>query len=252
MSPWQAWQAAWNVAGGVRYHLQALRWRRTLWAPYTAHVRDLLIQWAPPNRRLVVVGPSAGWHLPAPWLAGFAAVVAVEPDPVARWLLRRRFPAVRWQFDTTDYFTPYVSGSWADNTVRLMDNWPDAALLFANFFGQLVALYPDAIAREAGDNLVATSAYRSWQAAVVQSLAGRSWLSLHDRLSSETAPALNRWDSAGPADSLDLAARFWPAGATVIDHLSDGWGAVQPRAYRVWQRKPAMFHVIEAVGSSGQ
>ncbi len=170
MSPWQAWHSAWNVAGGVRYHWQALRWRRTLWAPYTARVAAILGQWRQPTGRLVVVGPSAGWHLPSAWLEGFAEVVAVEPDPVARWLLRRRFPAVRWRFDTEDYFTPFGSRSWTDNTERLLTGQPDAAVLFANFFGQLVALYPDAVARERGETLAATPAYRAWQAAIVRSL----------------------------------------------------------------------------------
>ncbi len=252
MSPWQAWHSAWNVAGGVRYHWQALRWRRTLWAPYTARVAAILGQWRQPTGRLVVVGPSAGWHLPSAWLEGFAEVVAVEPDPVARWLLRRRFPAVRWRFDTEDYFTPFGSRSWTDNTERLLTGQPDAAVLFANFFGQLVALYPDAVARERGETLAATPAYRAWQAAIVRSLADRPWLSLHDRLSSEFAPMLTNWASTDAVPSADLAARFWSADATVIDHLSDGWGSTGRRVYHVWQRKPAMFHVIEAVGSQGQ
>ncbi|MBM4342642.1 MAG: hypothetical protein FJ100_04615 [Deltaproteobacteria bacterium] len=248
MAPWQAWGAAWNVAGGVRYHLQALRWRRTLWAPYTAHVAATLVAWRPATDRLVVVGPSAGWHLPAAWLAGFTEVVAIEPDPLARWLLRRRFPAVRWRFDADDYFTPEGPRSWADNTGRLLDTHRDAAALFANFLGQLVALYPDAVAREHGDALLAAPAYRAWQRSVVRALGGRPWLSLHDRLSSDRAPRRSEWRSDGPTPSADLAELFWPRGATVIDHLSDGWAGPGPCGYQVWQRKPAMFHVIETVG----
>ncbi|MSQ83224.1 MAG: hypothetical protein EXR77_09990 [Myxococcales bacterium] len=241
-----------NVAGGLRYHLAALRFRRTLWAPYTLQVAAILQQWPTAVAHLVIVGPSAGWHLNPEFLGRFAQVTAIEPDPIARWLLRWRFPLVHWQFDTSDYFTPYGSHNWTDNTLRLLHVYPDSAVLFANVLGQFIGLYPYAVAQEHHGELLESPTFTRWKLALTAALSERSWLSLHDRLSSDRPPVVTQVETASAQPSSQLAQTFWPENAQTIDHFTAGIGGAGQRRFVVWQRKPSMFHVIEAIGDRNQ
>lgn len=86
--------ASLSPSGGLTYHLRALRWRRRLWTPFRAQVAAWLAAWQPPCSELLLLGPSAGYTLDPAFLSRFAAIHAVEPDPLAHWLLRRRFPGL--------------------------------------------------------------------------------------------------------------------------------------------------------------
>lgn len=243
-SPFAALAGAGNVAGGWRYHLYAWRYRHTLWAPYTEQVSAFLNTWQPRRAQLVIIGPSAGWHLPAAFLQRFEQVVAIEPDPLARWLLRRRFPQVRWVMHSDDYFTPDHPAGWSANTARLFADYPNAALLFANFLGQLIGLYPGAVAEEQGDDIVQTRVFGHWKAQFAAQLATRTFASLHDCWSSAQPPL-----QALPQNTADLSATAAPFGhsAQVVDHLIGGLLPQLPRKWLTWQRKPQMWHVIEAL-----
>lgn len=246
-SPLVAWQAAWNLAGGVRYHLGAWRYHRSLWAPYRREVARFLAEWRPPCATLAIIGPSAGWHLPDEFLRRFEVVYAIDPDPLAHWLLRRRFPGVPWVAITEDYFTPAGPRMWSDNTARLFDDFPDAALLFAHFLGQLPGLYPQAVAAERGDDLEASRPFRRWKAQLAAQLTRRHWASMHDRLSSPTPPALRCADLDAELPREDLQRLAWPEGAALIDHLTGALAPQRPRRLLTWQRTPAMWHLVEAL-----
>lgn len=246
-APWVAWQAAWNLAGGVRYHLGAWRYHRSLWAPYRLEVARFLQAWQPPCRELAIIGPSAGWHLPAEFLRRFSVVYAIDPDPLAHWLLRRRFAQVRWVAVTDDYFTPAGARLWSDNTARLFSDFPQAALFFAHFLGQLPGLYPQAVAVEQGDDLGESRAFQRWKALLNEQLSQRHWASMHDRLSSPTPPALGPTDLAAELPRHALQRLAWPQGAAVADHLTGGLAPAQPRRLLAWQRTPRMWHLVEAL-----
>jgi hypothetical protein len=238
--------AAFNAAGGVRHHWHAVRYRDSLWRPYLPQVAEVLRAWAPSEPRLVLVGPSAGWLLPEDFLLPFEQVVAIEPDPVARWLLRRRFPQVRWQMCTDDYFTPAGPLPWRENTARLFADFPDQALLFTHFLGQLIGLYPDAVAIERNGELAESPLFRRWKADLRQHLAERSWASLHDRLSSPSPPqGLPRAWSDEP-EVTSLRRQLWPSEAVCFDHLT-GDLAEGSRTWLHWRRNPQMSHVIEVI-----
>lgn len=245
-----ACMAAFNPAGGLRYHWNALRLRGRLWAPYTAEVARCLEDWHPAEPELVIVGPSAGWHLPANFLLRFQTVWAIEPDPVARWLLRRRFPGVNFRMVGDDFFTPAGSLPWSANLARLFTMFPDQALLFAHFLGQMIGLHPDAVASEdAAEQLHATRPFLRWKAALAGHLQGRTWASLHDRLSSATLPAL-----AAPLElpaelaAPDLQRLCWPdAPGPVYDHLTGELASDLARRILMWSRRPDMHHVVEAM-----
>lgn len=243
-----------NAAGGWRYHLNAWQHRQTLWAPYTAEVAEIFAVWAPDCRELAVVGPSAGYHLPAEFLQRFQTVWAIEPDPLARWMLRRRFGQVAWRMVRDDYFTPHGKLGWTDNLARLFSDFDGCALLFANFLGQLVALYPLAVAREQADgSLQPTSVFGHYLKALNGHLHGRQWCSLHDRLSSPLPPAAPLpMDLPRSLATAELAAAVWPPGAAMTDHLTGQIGADLPRKLLCWQRKPHMHHLIEAVWQGPQ
>ncbi len=81
-----------HASGGLLYHLRAWRWRRTLWAPFLAQVRRWQTDWRPDARHLVLIGPSGGYAQTRQFLERFPEITALEPDPVARYILARRFP----------------------------------------------------------------------------------------------------------------------------------------------------------------
>ncbi|NDG85242.1 MAG: hypothetical protein EBX52_09445, partial [Proteobacteria bacterium] len=70
-------------SGGVFYHLRALRYRKAYWDQHHNGVRKFLEEWNPASKKLLLVGPSAGYSLPSDWLARFDSIEAFEPDPVA-------------------------------------------------------------------------------------------------------------------------------------------------------------------------
>lgn len=234
-----------NVAGGVPYHVAALRYRRDLWVPYHEAVARVLADWAPPQRQLVIVGPSAGWNLPLDFLQRFDHVVAVEPDPLARWLLRRRFTAVTWQMDGDDYFTPHAAGGWTANLDRLFERYPDSALLFSEFLGQMVALYPDSVAADSANGVIERAAFTAWKAHLRQRLHTRTFCSLHDRWVCAAPPI------RAPSGPVDLDAGPPPGVWDATAWVADAWTAqVVPRGEQrllLWHRLPDRWHAMAAV-----
>lgn len=247
----QAWAGLWNVAGGLPYHVQAWRFRRRLWGPYRAQVAAVLAEWAPPQTELVIVGPSAGWNLPPAFLARFAAVTAVEPDPLATWLLRRRFPGVHWQIDSDDYFTPAGPRPWRENLDRLFARYPTEALLFSGFLGQLVGLYPDAVATEGPSGACETAAFGRWKAHLRAHLLSRSYCTLHDRWVSAAPPLLPGPLALTAAGTVDADGppplALWAQQEPAVDPFTAGLTPQAPQRLLVWQRLPRRWHVMAAV-----
>ncbi|MFN8544913.1 MAG: hypothetical protein U0807_12035 [Candidatus Binatia bacterium] len=224
-------------AGGLVYHWRALRHRRRLWSRFTTPLAGWLAEWTPPEPALLLVGPSAGWCLPAAFLARFATIDAIEPDPLARVLLARRFPGVaaRVRWHARD---PFAS---AAALAALGRDFPDHALLLANVLGQLRDVHPG----------------RPWRAGLAPLLAGRSWASFHDRLSCALPLHLDDVSEPFPPTVRDeeLLARFHagplPNVVEVDDHETADLFPDCPRRYLVWVLRPGRFHLIELVRSGG-
>jgi len=214
-----------DPTGGLVYHLRAARHRRRLWAPFHAAVADWLAGWQPPRAHLAIVGPNAGYALPDGFLARFERVTALEPDPLARWLLRRRPDAARLRFDRLDCLRD------ADGLARLADRFPDAAILFSNVLGQVSAPAAD------------------WATPIARHLAGRPWASYHDAISTAVPPARSTPCSLPDAAALpDVLARFWDGGELpLVDHATFGLGGPGPRRYAVWPIAPGRWHLVEWV-----
>jgi hypothetical protein len=241
--------AGWlTPAGGAVYHLRALRFRRALWTPFERALATWLDTWDPGSDSVLLVGPSAGYCLADRFLARFRDVLVLEPDPLARLLLERRFARLGIARVSTCADDLLVGGLLGGrrNVGDLLEADPTRAVVFCNLLGQVRFLLPD-------------DAFDTWATAfrtrVVPALATRGWVSFHDRLSGDVAPQLD--DEPASAVGLDeqaLVARFYAhppaARATVelVDHLTGAlWTAALPRRYFGWEVVPGRFHLIEGI-----
>jgi len=217
-------------SGGLVYHLRALRHRHGLWAPFQRVVASWLAGWQPGRRELVIVGPSAGYALPAGFLRRFERVTALEPDPLARGLLARRPDAARLGFSRLNCLaTP-------DGLARLAAAHPEAAILFSNVLGQLAAPAED------------------WRRLIARHLSGHAWASYHDVIST-TAPPKPGSEQALTIDDQSLEttlAHFWPGGTIELtDHETFRLGGDPPHRYTVWQITRQRWHLVEWADNSG-
>lgn len=145
-------------SGGVPYHLKAWRYRRTCWESHLEGTRAFLESWNPPERSLILIGPSAGYSLPTEWFARFDRILAFEPDRLGRYL-----------FERDHGLKPeWVGSSFAFGAPRALDvaRDPAAAVLFSNLLGQIPIRGVGSLGR--------------W---LKTELEGRNWASFHDVLS---------------------------------------------------------------------
>jgi hypothetical protein len=209
-----------HPSGGLVYHWRAARDRNGLWRPFRDQIATWLAEWQPTPRHLVLIGPSAGYTLNPGFLARFDRVSALEPDGLACILLRRRYPAIRFDFH------PALGQPEA-----LLRQFPGAAYLFCNLLGQAWT----------------STAAEQWRPALEAALAGRSWASYHDIVSTTRPPdRTDAIDLAALGDPDDLLERFWVRGElSVDDHGTYGLFPDLPRRYALWQIGPGRFHLIE-------
>jgi len=231
-------------SGGLVYHLRALRFRGTLWAPYRAALARWLEAALPADDELVLVGPSAGHCLPLAHLARFRRLLVLEPDPVARWLLQQRLPRSNLVVEHRDLLLgPLTSGQPGLDAV--LQQRPRASVLFCNLLGQLHWDLSD----EHEQRFRAGFTRR-----VLPLLAGRRWASFHDRWSVEgqEAHALAQplaFERLPTDDELGVAC-FGAAGApvTALDHgTSQLFPDPLPRRYFAWPLTPRALHIVEGV-----
>lgn len=167
-----------NVSGtgGLNWHIRALRSRRQ-WAPTSEHIASALNLWRPASQELLLIGPSAGWMLPTPWLARFRTVHAFDLDPLAPPLFNRRHTR-RLQPIGTQVFHHRIDA--IAQLPELLARHPGAAIWFDNVLGQLRYLERD-------ENRLA----RQLQT-IRNQLRHRTWGSVHDWLSGsvQSPPAI--------------------------------------------------------------
>ena len=234
---------AFNPTGGLIYHWRAARFAKTLWNPFRAALETWLSNWTPPERKLIVVGAGGGYMLPPAFLSRFDAVLAVDIDPVARLIFRRRFRSIgiSIQCDGRDYFR--FPGTSAAPFQDLLRREPEAAVLFSNIWGQVGFLAENDIERDA--------MFRFWEQELPRLLAGRSWASYHDRYSGIGAAAGDRPFVSGrrlAGEALILRFCNANAGGVWTDHLTGSlFPEAAPYAYFLWRLTPRSVHIIEGV-----
>lgn len=162
-----------GTTGGLRWHWRALVSQRR-WAS----TRDAIARWldtcpAEQPDRLLLIGASAGWMMPAGWLARFHDIEAFDLDPLAAPLFALRHGVAlracgtRWRFHRQDAF---------EDLGAILARWPRSIVLFDNMLGQLRYRYRDG---EALERRLAELSLR---------LDGRVWGSIHDWLSGPVRP----------------------------------------------------------------
>ncbi len=223
--------------GGLGWHLKAWRYRQRLWAGYLRQTKDFLEDWSNQSlepagvKRLIVVGASAGWSLPAGWLRSFDELVLIDPDPLAPWLFKRNHPKPAGQH------REWIRKDFRQVLPGLLASPKPTAVLFNNLLGQLRLTSKDLEATEAQLGDLKTQ------------LAGVHWASFHDRLSGD-------WDQAQQSAGTMVAEGFvdnacltktYAKGGEWLDHLTAN---VLPQTSRrwiyPWRITPDRLHVVEA------
>jgi hypothetical protein len=174
----------------------------------------------------------------------------LDPDPIAGLLICRRLrrlgvPSLR--LERADYLlSPLLDGR--AGLAELLRAEPSACLVFGNVLGQTRFLLEDSDF----ERFKCTFRER-----IVPLLAGRAWLSFHDRLSGSFAPSFQqpylapaRLDDAAVLRDLYPSAQA-EAPIELIDHQSEGFfPSTLAHAYFHWQIDRARHHLIEGVMSS--
>jgi len=238
---------AWlNEAGGLRYHARALA-AGALWAPFRAALAEWVSEFSLAEH-VILVGPSAAHCLPDAFFRQFSRVIVLEPDPIAGFLLRRRFVRLGLaepRIERADLLLrPLVEGS--AGLLELIAQEPQASVVFCNVLGQTHFMLPE---------LEFMQFKRAFRERVVPALGARGWLSFHDRFSSALAPmfvaphrAAARLDDAAVLRELyGKADRY----GELLDHDTEGlFPAELPCAYFCWEIARGFHHLIEGVGAS--
>jgi hypothetical protein len=240
---------AWiNPAGGLRYHARALFGAR-LWAPFRHALNSWLSSRELRAERVLLVGPSAAHCLSDAFLSQFSQISALEPDPVAGFLLARRLRRLGAQarVERSDQLLrPLLDGT--SGLAESLRSDPELAVVFCNVLGQTRFLMQDE------EHARFKAAFR---ARIVPLLEQRAWLSFHDRLSGTLAPEF--------AQPMTLPARLTDAevlselyradsalgSAELLDHGSDDFfPSDRPHTYFSWQIDREHHHLIEALASA--
>jgi hypothetical protein len=156
-----------NRSGGLFWHARAWR-RQGAWRGTCQHIRQWLEQVHPNSSQLVIIGASAGWMMPSPWLQGFDRVSTVDIDRWAAPLFRMRHGLALKSSGTQ---LRCETGDALGDLQTLLAAHPDAAVLFDNVLGQLRFMH------DSVDEAV------SCLDMIKQRLVGREWGSLHDAYS---------------------------------------------------------------------
>ncbi len=221
-----------HASGGLIWHLRALRYRNRLWRPFRDEVQRWLQGWQPPTDKLILVGPSAGYTLDAVFLLRWQEIVVLEPDPLARRLLRWRFPAVRWHFANMDVLSDI------NDLALLAEGFADHAILFSNVLGQIAP-------RD-------EAASRAWRDSVREMLMAHCWASYHDVISTSRPPAAQTAQMPSGKTLGELASRFWHGGELeIVDHGTFDLGRCKRRndksmnSYCIWRLRQRQYHLVE-------
>jgi len=163
-----------NPSGGLFWHLQAWRCQK-LWAHTRADIAQWLQcmpeQWRNDDAELLIVGASAGWMLPSSWLQKFKRVTALDIDPWAAPLFRRRHGAALSAGGSLLHCG--TQDALAD-LPEILQSHPRSVVLLDNILGQLRFHHPT------------VNAACGQIAKITSSLHGRRWGSVHDAFSGRT------------------------------------------------------------------
>jgi hypothetical protein len=238
-------KAAWNnPSGGFRYHWRAFRNRERSWQGFRGELEEWLSSWQPGATTLAIVGPSGGYCLPLGALQRFKRFVVFEPDPLARFVLRRRLEralperSITWIAQDA-WIEPLRRGGSIPSALL----GPRCALLFTNIIGQLPYLVEDAH----------YPAWReAWRSSLWPVLERTPWASFHDRVSGAAPPPASLPNSGRRLSDAEIQVLYRDSAAQdTVELIDHGSHELLPegRGYRYfhWPLTPKAHHLIEGV-----
>jgi hypothetical protein len=156
-----------NLTGGLHWHWRA--WRAgARWDSIRSDIENWLLSHTLESDHLILIGASAGWMMSDAWLSRFKTVDTWDIDPLAAMLFKWRHArvlrqqGVHLQCHTSDAITLLP---------QLLNEHPKAIFFFDNVLGQ-IRFQTHTIAQ----------AEKRLQA-ITHTLRGRTWGSVHDRMS---------------------------------------------------------------------
>jgi hypothetical protein len=156
-----------NLTGGLHWHWRA--WRAgARWDSASSDIENWLLSHTLESDHLILIGASAGWMMSDAWLSRFKTVDTWDIDPLAAMLFKWRHArvlrqqGVHLQCHTSDAITLLP---------QLLNEHPKAIFFFDNVLGQ-IRFQTHTIAQ----------AEKRLQA-ITHTLRGRTWGSVHDRMS---------------------------------------------------------------------
>jgi hypothetical protein len=227
-------------SGGMVYHWRAYRYSKntseSLWSSHLEGVQKFLAAWNPPEKSLVLIGPSGGYSIPKSFLEKFEKVTAIEPDFLARTIFEKRFEMKPiW----------VKSGISFRNLESLQKIIPEnSAILFSNILGQVPLPRVSALQKE-----------------LKRVLQNHSWASYHDAMSGEQMQFDAELAQPFQKAPLSLMKKMIypmvanPTALTVNAHEAPDLFPADPKLnFRYWQWRltPKRAHLIEGVFSNSQ
>lgn len=230
-----------NLTGGLHWHWRA--WRaQARWAQTRTEIETWLLAQPVPTDHLLLIGASAGWMMSTPWLQRYQSVQTWDIDPMAgplfRWRHGRALKARGVQLACH-------TGDALSQLPQLLRDQPQLTVFFDNVLGQL--RFQNASVEHTEQRL----------RLIKQTLRGRHWGSLHDRMSGPVAQAWpgQRLPGAGHtaqgASHEAVSTQQWlglmGAQSPWLDHLTD---SIFPEGTRLtnlaWPMQPAYWHWLQA------
>ena len=243
----------WNPSGGLLYHLRARRYRTVLWREWIQSLEDWLCnEWNPIEKKIVIIGASAGHCLTETFLSRFDTIIGNDIDPLSFYFFKKNFPFLNSNpskliWDSTDYISPQKQIFSENGRISLKQKYPGHAILFSNVLGQLCLLDPVASRRM---NFVL------WKRSFDRIFMEQSIASYHDRFSAEEIEPSERileWRPTQRVQTKDILKYyeeniFGSKKVELVDHETDWILEKTPRQYRIWEITPNHHHLIELVG----
>jgi len=153
--------------GGLNWHVHAA-YSLQRWLPTRKLIAAFLADIHPTQKHLLLIGCSAGWMLPTPWLARFKRIDIYDIDPLVPLLFGvRHGRALKAQGVQLHYHRQDAIAGLPG----LLKQHPDACLWFDNVLGQ--------VGIRLGDEDIAERQLSQLK----RILDGRTWGSLHDMYS---------------------------------------------------------------------
>jgi hypothetical protein len=226
------------------------------WLPTREKIAQFLAGIETTQTHLLLIGPSAGWMLPTPWLTRFKQVDVVDIDPLVPLLFGLRHGKVLREHGTQLRFhrQDAIAG-----LPQLLREHSQACVWFDNVLGQ--------VSVRLGDEDIAERQLRHLKLL----LQGRSWGSLHDMYSGPIDPdmalpelktlAFRRLDDAddetaqvqvdGKQQALNMAAQALltqlNAQGVWHDHATSGVFVPHTSTTLIpWAFKPHYWHWLQA------